>query len=88
MVRIQIDQEFGSGHFDEVTYADGTICISQDTRTTNLYIQNIEQVGLEYGTKLNKTKCELLRQKTTLTYISQTKRRSRKRQKSNTSAAS
>ena len=47
-------------NFDEVMYADDTICICQDTKTMNKYINKIEEVGLEYGMKLNKGKCELL----------------------------
>ena len=46
--------------FDEVMYADDTICISEDTKTMNQFIQRIETVGAEYGLKLNKNKCELL----------------------------
>ena len=46
--------------FDEVMYADDTICISEDTRTMNQFILNIENTGREYGLKLNKSKCELL----------------------------
>ena len=46
--------------FDEVMYADDTICISEDTKTINNFIQEIERIGLEYGLKLNKKKCELL----------------------------
>ena len=46
--------------FDEVMYADDTICISQDTKTMNNFIKSIETVGKEYGLKLNKSKCELI----------------------------
>ena len=46
--------------FDEVMYADDTICISQDTKTMNNFIKSIEKVGKEYGLSLNKTKCELI----------------------------
>ena len=46
--------------FDEVMYADDTICISEDTKTMNNFIQEIERIGAEYGLSLNKTKCELL----------------------------
>ena len=46
--------------FDEIMYADDTICISQDTKTMNKFIQAIETVGTEYGLKLNKSKCELI----------------------------
>ena len=46
--------------FDEVMCADDTICISEDTKTRNQFLQHIEVVGEEYGLKLNKSKCELL----------------------------
>ena len=58
-------------HFDEVMYADDTICISQDTKTMNQYIQKIEQIGKEYGMMLNKAKCELLTTEKIPTYTSQ-----------------
>ena len=46
--------------FDEIMYADDTICISEDTKTMNQFIHIIEVVGEGYGLKLNKIKCELL----------------------------
>ena len=46
--------------FDEVTYADDTICISRCIATMNNFIKGIEEEGIKYGMKLNKTKCELL----------------------------
>ena len=46
--------------FDEVTYADDTICISRCIATMNEFIKAIEEEGMKYGMKLNKTKCELL----------------------------
>ena len=46
--------------FDEVTYADDTICISRCIKTMNEFIESIEIEGFKYGMKLNKTKCELL----------------------------
>ena len=55
-----IENSIPGAHFDEVMYADDTICISQDTKTMNQYIQKIEQIGKEYGMMLNKAKCELL----------------------------
>ena len=47
-------------NFDEVMYADDTICISEDTKTMNQFIQKIESIGAEYGLTSNKNKCELL----------------------------
>ena len=46
--------------FDEVTYADDTICISRSISTMNESIKTIEEKGIKYGMKLSKTKCELL----------------------------
>ena len=47
--------------FDEVLYADDTICASKDTRAMNKLLAQIETIGEKYGMKLNKTKCELLK---------------------------
>ena len=47
-------------NFDEIMYADDTICISTDTKTLNKFLAAIEERGKEYGLKLNKGKCELL----------------------------
>ena len=41
--------------FDEVTYADDTICISRSIATMNKFIKSIEEEGIKYGMKLNKT---------------------------------
>jgi len=46
--------------FDEVTYADDTICISRSPTAMNKFIKAIEEEGIKYGMKLNKTKCELI----------------------------
>jgi len=46
--------------FDEVTYADDTICISTDAEAMNQFIKQIEFEGIRYGMKLNKAKCELI----------------------------
>ena len=46
--------------FDEVTYADDTICISTDTKALNKFLEAIEWEGFRYGLKLNKKKCELI----------------------------
>ena len=45
---------------DEVMYADDTICIATNTRQMNKFIETIEELGLEYGLKLNYKKCELV----------------------------
>ena len=46
--------------FDEVTYADDTICISTSTKAINEFVKLIEIEGKKYGMKLNKGKCELI----------------------------
>ena len=38
--------------FDEVTYADDTICISRCIKTMNEFIESIETEGFTYGMKL------------------------------------
>ena len=55
-----IKHRIPGAEFDEVMYADDTLCISEDTRTMNKFIKQIEDIGLIYGLKLNKRKCELL----------------------------
>jgi hypothetical protein len=49
-----------STNYDEVLYADDTICISTDTRALNKLLADIETEGLKYGLRLNKTKCEVM----------------------------
>ena len=46
--------------FDEVTYADDTICIPRCMKTRHQFVETTENEGCTYGMKLNKTKCELL----------------------------
>jgi len=50
---------FGT-NFDEIVYADDTICISTDTKAINHFLKDIEKEGKNYGLLLNKDKCELL----------------------------
>ena len=47
-------------NFDEIVYADDTICISTDTKAINHFLKDIEKEGKNYGLLLNKDKCELL----------------------------
>ena len=47
-------------NFDEIVYADDTICISADTNAMNHFLKSIEEEGRKYGLMLNKDKCELL----------------------------
>ena len=65
MTHTQLNQELErqrvpGAEFDEVTYADDTICIATQTETMNKFIQIIETEGRRYGMKLNKGKCELI----------------------------
>ena len=53
-------EEFGAD-FEEVLYADDTICISEDARTMSELFKKIEEEGDKYGMKLNYKKCELIK---------------------------
>ena len=46
--------------FDEVLFADDTICFSKDTRVINKMLQAIEEIGWQSGMRLNKGKCEVI----------------------------
>ena len=46
--------------FDEILYADDTICIGTDTRSLNLFLKTIERKAKQYGLKLNTGKCEMI----------------------------
>ena len=46
--------------FDEVLYADDTICVSADTKTMNKLLASIEAESAKYGLNSNKKKCELV----------------------------
>ena len=47
--------------FDEVVYADDTICISKSEMAMNGLLAAIEVEGSKYGMRLNKSKCEYLK---------------------------
>ena len=47
-------------NFDEIVYADDTICVSTSEIAMNLFLKDIENEGKKYGLALNKNKCELL----------------------------
>ena len=47
--------------FDEVVYADDTICISESEVAMNGLLAAIEAEGSKYGMRLNKSKCEYLK---------------------------
>ena len=44
--------------FDEVLYADDTICISESEQAMNKLLAAIEKQGRRYGMRLNRAKCE------------------------------
>ena len=46
--------------YDEIVYADDTICVSTDTRALNKLLADIEREGAKYGMRLNKGKCEVM----------------------------
>ena len=46
--------------FDEILFADDTICITRDTRTMNKMLSAVEKIGWKSGMRLNKGKCEAL----------------------------
>ena len=47
--------------FDEILYADDTICISENETAINRLLAVIEQEGSKYRMKLNRAKCELFK---------------------------
>jgi hypothetical protein len=56
-----IEHRIPGAGFDEVLYADDTICMSMNTRAMNKLLASIEREGAKYGMKLNKSKCELVK---------------------------
>ena len=57
-------------NFDEVTYADDTICMSTDTNTMNKFFEAIDWDGFGYGLKLNRKQVNYLIHTKMQTYIS------------------
>ena len=45
---------------DEILYADGKICVTQDETAMDKLLSSIEAEGKRYGFKLNRSKCEYL----------------------------
>ena len=60
MDRQLINHRVPGADFDEVTYADDTVCISKDIEAMNKFIESIEKEEIKYGMKLNNKKCELI----------------------------
>ena len=50
----------GGTEFDEVFFADYTICISAGIEAMEGDLHIIERIGEQYGMKINKEKCELM----------------------------
>jgi hypothetical protein len=60
---LTLSQRIPGMEFDEVLYADDTICIATEPEVMNRMLKEIEEEGEKYGMKLNKGKCELLHKK-------------------------
>ena len=56
----RIQHRIAGATFDEVLFADDTICLTKDTRTMNTMLAAIEEIGGWSGMKLSKGKCEAL----------------------------
>ena len=54
-----IQHRIKGANFDEVVYADDTICVSTDSRAMNKFLAHIETQGKQYNMKLNYSKCEV-----------------------------
>jgi hypothetical protein len=39
-------------NFDEIVYADDTICVSTNTKAMNKFLKDIEEEGEKYGLKI------------------------------------
>ena len=50
-----------TANFDEVLFADDTICVSESAKALTRLLRNIETEGAKYGLKLNYDKCEVIR---------------------------
>ena len=59
-IRNLVEKRIPNTNFDEILYADDTICVSSVTRVINRRLAHIEKHGNRYGMKLNKGKYEVL----------------------------
>ena len=50
-----------NANFDEVLFADDTICISENAAALTELLHQIQEIGQKYGLTLNMDKCELIR---------------------------
>ena len=66
-------QRVPGADFDEVTYADDTVCISTDTKAMSKFLEAIEWEGFRYGLKLNKKNVSLSQHTKTQIFTSETK---------------
>ncbi len=48
-------------NYDEILYADDTICLSESAKALTKHLNIIEEEGKKYGLQLNQGKCELIR---------------------------
>ena len=48
-------------NFDEILFADDTICISENAKTLTKFLRKIQTEGGKYGLLLNMDKCEVIR---------------------------
>eukprot|EP00973_Karenia_brevis_P032829 4531529-Karenia_brevis.AAC.1 len=49
-----------TANFSEVLFAGDTICMTSTPSAMNTLLAAIERIGLMYGLKLNKSKCDLV----------------------------
>ena len=50
-----------NANFDEILFADDTICISENAKRLTKLLQAIQKTGRKYGMHLNMGKCEVIR---------------------------
>ena len=48
-------------NFDEILFADDTICISESAKQLSTFLHKIQTEGHKYGLQLNLNKCEVIR---------------------------
>merc|ERR1711871_299492 len=53
-----------NANFHSVLYADDTICVTRDSAATQYLIRSIEKIGAQFGLRLNKKKCVMIKYNT------------------------
>ena len=48
-------------NFDEILFADDTICVSENAQALTKLLHEIQEKGQQHGLTLNKDKCEVIR---------------------------